>query len=95
MLRNITAAAIFSLVLMIQFPAQSAPAPDAAPTDPSFPVTLQASDGQSIRQVCEIARQSAGINLETAQAVTTYCTGLLTKIGTAATAAANHPAYKK
>jgi hypothetical protein len=59
----------------------------AAQASDTFPVPLSEQDTASIRQVCDIARASQLVNLETAGGVAQYCLQL---IGNIASAEAEH-----
>jgi hypothetical protein len=58
--------------------AQSLPAAPPAPA--TFPVPVSGQDTANLRQVCDIARASGAVNLETASGVTQYCVALINRI---------------
>jgi hypothetical protein len=47
---------------------------------PTFPVPLSEQDTTNIRQVCDIARASGLVNLETALSVARYCVDLIGRV---------------
>lgn len=49
----------------------------------TFPLTVSDQDVTNIRQICDFARSSSTVNLETASAVAQYCVGLLNRIAAA------------
>jgi hypothetical protein len=81
-LRLAFAAALFSTAALAQSPPAAPPALPA-----TFPVSISDQDTANIRQVCDIARASGTVNLETAGGVTQYCVALINRF---ASAAADH-----
>jgi hypothetical protein len=59
------------------------PAAAMAQAPANFPLTVSDQDTSNLRQICDFARSSSAINLETASAVTTYCVGLINRIAAA------------
>jgi hypothetical protein len=50
---------------------------------PTFPVPLTEQDTTNVRQICDMARSSQGVNLETASGVAQYCLRLIGTIAAA------------
>ena len=59
------------------------PAAALAQTPATFPVIVSDQDVTNLRQICDFARSSSTVNLETASAVAQYCVGLLNRIAAA------------
>jgi hypothetical protein len=74
-LRLAFAATLISTAAFAQSP------PIAAP--PTFPVAVSSQDTANIRQICDLARASGSVNLETAGGVAQYCLALIGRIAAA------------
>ena len=66
------------VILAVLFPAAA-----LAQAQSTFPVVVSDQDVTNLRQVCDFARSSNTVNLETASAVAQYCVGLINRIAAA------------
>jgi len=76
-LRLAFAATLISTAALAQSP------PAAAPAPATFPVAVTSQDTANIRQICDFARTSGTVNLETAGALAQYCLALISRIANA------------
>ncbi len=82
--------------LLIGITALALASPAVAQDAPKeFPLKVTSQDEAAIRAICDYARQSQGINLETAQQVSGYCIGFLGRIGATSKEAVSTAAPKK
>jgi hypothetical protein len=76
-----TIAAVYALAAAYGVAAGLAQSPPAAPA--TFPVAVTGQDTANIRQICDFARTSSAVNLETAGALAQYCLTLISRIANA------------